>query len=77
MTTLTKRATVYLEPEMHRALQLKAFETSRSISDLINDALRGELAEDEADLAVFAARRNDPTVSLAAFVEELKRDGKI
>jgi len=77
MTTLTKRATVYLDPDLHKALRLKAFETSRSVSDLINDALRDELAEDDADLAAFDARKDEPTVSFEAFVKELKRNGKI
>ena len=45
-TTLTRRATVYLEPHLHRALRLKSVETSRSVSDLLNDAVRDELAED-------------------------------
>lgn len=45
MTTLTKRATVYLEPDLHKALRLKSVETSRSLSELLNDAIRDELAE--------------------------------
>lgn len=77
MTTLTKRATVYLEPELHRALRLKAVETSRSLSDLLNDAVRDELAEDAEDLAVFGARKNEPTMAFEDFVKELKRHGKI
>lgn len=51
MTELTKRATVYLEPELHRALKLKAVETSYSISELVNEALRENLLEDANDLA--------------------------
>ena len=77
MTTLTKRATVYLEPDLRRALRLKSIETSRSMSDLINDALRAELAEDAADLAVFEERKNEPTLSFEDFVKELKRRGTI
>jgi len=77
MATLTKRATVYLDPGLHRALRLKSVETSRSMSDLINDAVRDELAEDADDLAAFRARRNEPTVAFEEFVKELKRDGKI
>ena len=77
MTTLTKRATVYLEPTLHRALRLKSFETSRSVSDLLNDAIRIELAEDAEDLSSFAARKHEPTVSFEAFVKDLKRNGKI
>jgi hypothetical protein len=77
MTTLTKRATVYLEPALHRALRLKAVETSRSVSDLLNDALRAELAEDAEDLSAFDARKNEPTIAFEDFVKELKRNGKI
>ena len=77
MATLTKRATVYLDPGLHRALRLKSVETSRSMSDLINDAVRDELAEDADDLAAFRARRNEPTLAFEEFVKELKRDGKI
>ena len=77
MTTLTKRATVYLDPILHRALRLKAVETSRSVSDLLNDAVRAELAEDEQDLSTFDARKNEPTIAFEDFVKELKRNGKI
>jgi hypothetical protein len=77
MTTLTKRATVYLDPALHKALRLKSVETSRSVSDLLNDAIRDELAEDAEDLAAFDARKNEPTVAFEDFVKELKRHGKI
>jgi hypothetical protein len=52
-------------------------ETSRSVSDLINDAVREELAEDADDLAAFEARAKEPTVPFEVFVRDLKRDGKI
>ncbi len=77
MAAPTKRATVYLDPALHKALRLKSVETSRSMSDLINDAIREELAEDADDLAAFDARMNEPTVTFENFVKELKRDGKI
>jgi hypothetical protein len=77
MSTLTKRATVYLDPALHKALRLQSIETSRSVSDLINDAIRDELAEDARDLAVFDARANEPTVDFEDFVKGLKRDGTI
>ena len=53
MATLKKRATVYLDPALHKALRLKSIETSRSMSDLINDYIRDELSEDADDLAAF------------------------
>ena len=77
MTELTKRTTVYLDPALHRALRLKSVETSRSMSELLNDAIRDELAEDADDLAVFRVRQNEPTIKFEDFVNELKRDGKL
>lgn len=75
MSTLTKRATVYLDPALHKALRLKAVETSRTVSELINEAIRDELAEDAADLSAFDERINEPTVAYEAFVKGLRRDG--
>lgn len=77
MTALTKRVTVYLEPALHRALRLKSVETSRSLSDLLNEAVRCDLAEDAEDLAIFDARMNERTIKFEDFVKELKRNGKI
>jgi hypothetical protein len=77
MSTLTKRATVYLDPVLHKALRLQSVETSRSVSELINDAVRGELAEDASDLAAFEDRKNEATVDFEDFVKGLKRDGAI
>ncbi len=77
MSTLTKRATVYLDPVLHKALRLQSVETSRSVSALVNDAVRDELAEDASDLAAFEERKNEPTVEFDAFVKGLKLDGII
>ena len=77
MATLTKRATVYFDPDIHRALRLKGAETLRSISDLVNDALRVSLAEDAEDLEAFEARANDPLISYEEMVKRLKADGRI
>jgi len=77
MATLSKRATVYLDPQLHKVLKLKAAETSVSISQIIDEALRKELAEDEQDLKVFQDRAKEPTVSYEKLLIELKRDGKI
>ena len=77
MSTLTKRATVYLDPTLHKALRLQSVETSRSVSELINDAVRDELAEDANDLAMFEARKNEPSLDFEDFVKELKLDGTI
>ena len=77
MTALTKRATVYLEPTLHKALRLQSLETSRSMSELINEAVRDELAQDAIDLAAFDERKAEPTVGFEDFVKELKHDGII
>ena len=77
MSTLTKRATVYLDPALHKALRLQSVETSRSVSELINDAVRDELAEDASDLAMFEERKNEPSLNFADFVKELKLNGTI
>jgi len=77
MAMLTKRTTVYFDPVIHRVLKVKAIETDQSISDIVNEALRHELTEDQEDLAVFAQRAKEPTVSYEALLKKLKADGKI
>jgi len=77
MNTTPKRATVYFEPEIHRALRLKAAETERSVSDLVNEAVQLSLAEDAEDLAAFDDRVNEPNLPYEAVVKGLKRRGKI
>ena len=72
-----KRATVYLDPDLHRVLKLKAAETSRSVSDLVNEAVRHELIQDQEDLQAFADRVKEPTISYEQLLKDLKRDGKI
>jgi predicted DNA-binding protein len=77
MSTLNKRATIYLEPELHKALRLKSAETSQTMSDLVNEAVREALSEDVEDLAAFDQRQHEPAISFEEFVKELKRNGKI
>ena len=77
MTTRTKRTTIYLDPELHRALKLKSIETSRSISEVVNEAVSMALAEDADDLAAFQERANDPLISFEDVLKELKQNGKI
>ena len=77
MTFLTKRATVYLDPMLHRALRLKSAETSRSMSELVNDALKLSLAEDADDLAAFEERAHEPLVAFESVLKELKQHGRI
>lgn len=77
MAQLSKRATVYLDPELHRALKIKAAATSRSMSELINEAIRLSLAEDAEDLAAFEERADEPLIAFEDVVKELKRHGRL
>ena len=77
MTSLNKKSTIYLDPDLHKALRLKSVETSRSISDLVNEAVRLALAEDADDLAAFQERANEPVISFEEALKELKLRGKI
>lgn len=74
---LTKRSTVYFDPAIHKVLKMKAIETEQSISDIVNEAIRHELAEDRDDLAAFAQRAKEPTLSYESLLKKLKADGKI
>jgi len=77
MATPAKRATIYLDPILHKALKLKAVETSRSISDLVNSAIRESLAEDAEDLAAFDERAGEPLIPYDEMIKRLKKDGRI
>ena len=72
-----KRATIYLDPQLHKALRLKAVETSKSVSELVNEAVREALAEDAEDIAAFEQRVAEPLISYDEMVKRLKRDGRI
>jgi plasmid stability protein len=73
----SKRATVYFSADVHKALRLRAAASDRSVSDMVNDAVRAALAEDAIDLESFATRRAERSVSFESFVNGLKRRGKI
>ena len=77
MATATRRATVYLDPDLHKALRLKAVETSRSVSDLVNDAVREALAEDAEDITTFEERAGERLISYDEMIKRLKKDGRI
>ena len=72
-----KRATVYFDPDIHRALRLKAATSDQSISDMVNEAVKLTLAEDAEDLAAFDQRKREPNLDFEQFVKALKRRGKI
>ena len=72
-----KRATIYFDEDLHKALKIRAAETTASISDLVNDAVKEALAEDLGDLESFRDRESEPTVDFEAFLKKMKRNGKI
>jgi plasmid stability protein len=72
-----RRATVYLDSELHRALRVKAAETEQSISDLVNDAVRHNLAEDAEDLAAYKTRSKETDLDFEKVLKDLKRRGKL
>ena len=73
----SKRATVYFEPALHKAIRLRAAHTNRSVSDIVNDAVRLALREDQEDLAAFDDRVAEPTISYEALLKDLKAHGKL
>jgi hypothetical protein len=77
MGAATSRATVYLDPVLHKALRLKAVETSKSVSELVNQAVKEALAEDAEDVAAFEERAGEPVIKYDEMVKRLKRDGRI
>ena len=73
----SKRATVYFEPALHRAIRLKAAHTNQSVSDIVNDAVRLALREDQEDLSAFEDRVAEPVISYEALLKDLKAHGKL
>ena len=77
MPELSKRATIYFDPSIHRILKVKAAETSSSISQILDKLIRLELMEDAEDLQAFQERISEPTISYDKLVADLKKNGKI
>lgn len=77
MSTLSKRATVYFDPDIHKALKIRAAATQQSLSDIVDAALRQQLAEDREDLAAIADRIHEPEMTYEAMLDDLKKHGKI
>ena len=72
-----KRTTIYFEPDIHRALRLKSVVSERSMSEMVNDAVRTSLAEDAEDLAAFDDRADESTIDFEDFVKKMKRSGRL
>ena len=77
MATQTKRTTIYFDPDLHKALRLKAVETSRTVSELVNEAVKEVLSEDAEDLLAFDERAYEPLISYDEMIKRLKKDGRI
>ena len=77
MPDLKKRATIYFDPEIHRALKIKSAVSNKSISEFIDEAVRHSLAEDEQDLRAFEERAGEQTISFEQVLGELEANGKI
>lgn len=77
MKTLLKRSTVYLDPQIHRALKVKSAHSSKTMSELINEAIKLSFAEDYEDLSAFEERIDEPNLDFESVLKELQSSGKI
>ena len=77
MKTSQKRATIYFDSDIHRALRIKAAETDRSVSELVNEAVKLRLAEDAEDLVAFEERAHEPNLPFEDVLRDLKQRGTI
>jgi hypothetical protein len=77
METKNKRATIYLDPKLHRALKIKSAQVERTMSELINEAVRYSLAEDYEDLLAIEERQKEPNVDFKKVLKDLKASGKL
>ncbi|MGH7587750.1 MAG: CopG family transcriptional regulator [Gemmatimonadota bacterium] len=73
----TRRATIYLDEDLHRALRLKSAATDRTISDIVNEAVRRDLAEDAEDLDAFDERKDEPSYAFEDVVRTLRERGRL
>lgn len=77
MSNLSKRSTVYFEPSIHQALKIKAASSHLSVSELIDEAVRLLMNEDQEDLAAFSERESEKEISYETLLNDLKKHGKI
>lgn len=77
MSAQVKRATIYFDQDLHKALKMKALETSRSITDLVNQAVKEALSEDAEDILAYEERKDEPLISYDQMVKKLRKDGRI
>lgn len=77
MSNLSKRSTIYFDPSIHQALKIKSVTTSQSVSELVDEAIRQVMAEDQEDLETYAKRIEEPDISYEELLNDLKQNGKI
>ena len=77
MKNIARRSTVYFQPHIHKALRLKSATTQRSISDIVNDAVRQALHEDQEDLMAFEERLDEPILTYEELLKILKANDRI
>lgn len=77
MSNLSKRSTIYFEPEIHQALKVKAASSHLSVSELVDEAVRLLMSEDQEDLGAFTERAAEKEISYEAMLNDLKKHGKI
>lgn len=77
MSALSKRSTIYFDPTIHQALRLKAASTHLSVSELVDEALRLIMRDDQEDLKAFTDRANESEISYEALLNDLKKHDKI
>ena len=73
----SKRATIYFDADVHRALRLRAAACNRSISDMVNEAVRMTLAEDADDLRDADQRQDEESIGFEEFVSSLRNSSRI
>ena len=77
MKTTAKKTTIYFDPQIHKALRMKAAETDSSVSDIVNNAVRLTLSEDAEDIAAFEERASEPNLSFEDVLKDLRKRGKL
>ncbi len=77
MSDLSKRSTIYFDPSIHQALRLRAASSQVSLSELVDEAVKLLMREDQEDLAAFAQRASEPEISYEVLLADLKKHGKL
>ena len=66
-----------MDEKIHKALKVKSAMSSKSISELVNEAIKLSLAEDHEDLLAFEERMNEPNLDFEMVLKELQESGKL